>query len=224
MIYANTSTLDSKLQRIMQSGRLYDLMGAKHGLHSPNTHIRGTKTIDYMLGTQRVLNAVEKCGIRALNSDILSDHRVLWVDLNVQTILRQKLQPIQTRPSPINSKNKPWLINARTRTSLLLRKHGVQQAIKNLYESINNNEPRSESIQTLETIEENIYKDMLSSADSYNRYKSWWSPNLHHAFLTKKNWLLRRTELMTKVSMKTQLNETLQQLQRNSTLHDLQYS
>ena len=77
MIDANVSINDRNIQRIMHSAALYDLMSARHGLHAPNSHIRGSKTIDYLFGTKGVLDSIEHCGIRSLNEDIISDHRAL---------------------------------------------------------------------------------------------------------------------------------------------------
>ena len=37
MIDANTSLTHSKLQKIIHSSQLYDLLGATHGIESPNT-------------------------------------------------------------------------------------------------------------------------------------------------------------------------------------------
>ena len=94
MIDANTDTYDRQLQRIMNSANLYDVLSAKHGLHSPPTYVRGQRTIDHIFGTKRVVAAVRKCGIREFNADIMSDHRALWLDLDIKHILSQNLQSL----------------------------------------------------------------------------------------------------------------------------------
>ena len=54
MIDANSSILDTRLQKIVRSGQLYDLLASKNGVNSPNTYVRGTNTIDYVFGTTNV--------------------------------------------------------------------------------------------------------------------------------------------------------------------------
>ena len=97
MIDANDTILASRFQKILHSGELYDLLSSKHGANAPNTYLRGTNTIDYILGTKGVKYALERCGMLSFNDGILSDHRALWIDLNLNN-LDQKLPNIYTRP------------------------------------------------------------------------------------------------------------------------------
>ena len=150
MIDANTTTNDRQLLRIMNSAQLYDVLSAKHGLHSPPTYVRGTKTIDYILGTKRVVEAVRKCGIRPFNSDLISDHRALWLDLDIKYILRQNSQSMFQRKSIPTSKNKKWSIAARKHISNMLYTKNVPKDIENLFSDINNKVPRHILIDKLE--------------------------------------------------------------------------
>ena len=224
MIDANASINDNNLQRIMNSADLYDLMCAKHGLTSPNTFVRGTKTIDFILGTKGVLDAIEYCGIRQFNADIISDHRALWIDLNITKLLHKKLSPLYTRQPQMTSKNKRWSQYARKHTSAILRNLHVQSNIRSLYEKLATNAPRTELIAMLEQIDTDIQSAMLKGVSPTKQHSAWWSPQLHHAFLMKQYWLLKRKERITNISMTIPLNLILDQIPPNSPLHHIKNS
>ena len=113
MIDANAGITDKQLQKISQSAQLYDIMSSRHGMNCPRTYVRGNKRIDYILGTKNIVNAISKCGILAFNTGIISDHRALWLDLEINLLLKQHLPSMYKHPITINSKNIPWSKNAR---------------------------------------------------------------------------------------------------------------
>ena len=90
MIDSNTDINDKQLHKIIQSANLYDILSAKHGIHCLHTYLRGTRQIDFMFGTQRLITATQKCGILAFNTYIVSNNRALWIDINIHDILRQQ--------------------------------------------------------------------------------------------------------------------------------------
>eukprot|EP00957_Ditylum_brightwellii_P014269 1074888-Ditylum_brightwellii.AAC.1 len=59
----NRNLEDNELGYFLAETELYDLMIAKHNENTPLTYIQGNKTIDHIIGTMRVLNAVEKIGM-----------------------------------------------------------------------------------------------------------------------------------------------------------------
>ena len=56
---------------------------------------------------------------------------------------------------------------------------------------------------------------MTSSVNLNKKPNSWWSPKLHNALLVRKYWLLRKTEIATGISMKTQLSDIIDILPPN---------
>ena len=99
-----------------------------------------------MFGAQRLITATQKCGILAFNIYILSDHRVLWIDINIHDILRQQLPSLYQHPIAMNSKNTPWAKNSRLRTSAVLNTHNLQSDLQQLSDDVNNNPNRAEKI------------------------------------------------------------------------------
>ena len=96
MIDANTHILDHKLQQIIRSGQLYDLLAARNGTNSPNTYIQGKHTIDFIFGTENVYNSVQFAGMLPFNTGIISDHRALWLDLHIPVLFKGNLYDIYT--------------------------------------------------------------------------------------------------------------------------------
>ena len=77
-----------------------------HDLHNdistdlpPETHYRGTRIIDFCIGTQGVASAVVRVGITACEDGFkYSDHRVLFVDLNEDV----RVSPLNGPTPPLN--------------------------------------------------------------------------------------------------------------------------
>ena len=193
MIDANTDITDKQLQKISQSAQLYDIMSSRHGMNCPRTYLRGNRQIDYILGTKHIITAISKCGILAFNTGITSDHRALWLDLDINILLKQHLPSLYKHPITMSSKNIPWSKNARHKTSDLLERCKVQQKITKLHENILNDTMRDENIDKLEQIDNDIHQAMLAGVKSYQKYYTWWSPALHQALLVKQYWTLKQT-------------------------------
>jgi hypothetical protein len=59
---------------------LYNLLANQHNTDScPNTYIRGTKRIDYIFGTEKVLKHCKSSGILPFCHGYPSDHRAIFV-------------------------------------------------------------------------------------------------------------------------------------------------
>ena len=54
----------------------------------PNTYIQGSKCIDFCAGTEGVAEAVKRAGIEAFCQTFYSDHRGLFLDVNMALLLR----------------------------------------------------------------------------------------------------------------------------------------
>ena len=53
-IDANAGLEDPQINQIVSAGNLYDILGSHHGIDSPPTYLKGTKTIDFLFGTRNV--------------------------------------------------------------------------------------------------------------------------------------------------------------------------
>ena len=55
MVDATIDLSDKKHSPLLTSTILYDILGSKHKVNSPNKYTRGKKKIDYMFGSMRVV-------------------------------------------------------------------------------------------------------------------------------------------------------------------------
>jgi hypothetical protein len=68
---------------------LIDLTSSKHPNGTPpNTHSRGSKKIDYMFGSIRVKEFCTRAGITPFGLGYQSDHRTLFIILDIEQILQ----------------------------------------------------------------------------------------------------------------------------------------
>eukprot|EP00957_Ditylum_brightwellii_P205118 15342347-Ditylum_brightwellii.AAC.1 len=75
MVDANSSIEDKAFGEFLAESKLFDMTGAKHGIHSPKTHINGSKAIDFLCRMEIALKIVLAIGMLAFFVDIMSDHR-----------------------------------------------------------------------------------------------------------------------------------------------------
>jgi exonuclease III len=62
----------------------------------PNTHARGTKKIDYIFGSIQVKENCTRAGILPYGVGYESDHRALFVNIDIEKILQSKLNSIDS--------------------------------------------------------------------------------------------------------------------------------
>ena len=78
----------------------------RHGFDEPATHSRGSKKIDYILVTDGVLDHVTANGILPFDKIVTSDHRALYLDVNLEALLLTTPQFLQAgTPRGIQSHN-----------------------------------------------------------------------------------------------------------------------
>lgn len=71
-------------------------MSLKHGKNSPKSHIKGSKAIDFFLGSGDAVDTVKKIGILDFTKGIMSYHRGMFCDINKQHILRGDIHTLHS--------------------------------------------------------------------------------------------------------------------------------
>ena len=95
----STDSVNSALHTFMRNNKLLDLHLFRHQSFetpTPATYDRGRRKIDFMFGTQLVANNIHRIGIHAFSEIFISDHRGLYVDLDLETLLLGKPAQITT--------------------------------------------------------------------------------------------------------------------------------
>eukprot|EP00957_Ditylum_brightwellii_P146858 11179898-Ditylum_brightwellii.AAC.1 len=88
MVDANSNIIDKGFGEFLAESQLYDMTGAKHRINSPKMHIKGSKEMDFLCGTEEVIGTVVKIGMLKLFENIASDHQGQFCDLNKKHLLR----------------------------------------------------------------------------------------------------------------------------------------
>jgi hypothetical protein len=80
---------------IVSKHNLTDLMQAHLGNEDePATYARGSKRIDYIFATADIASLVRSCGAEPFNHRFFSDHRGLYVDLQLSGLFDRNLSPL----------------------------------------------------------------------------------------------------------------------------------
>ena len=89
-IDANESLSDNQEFKIFTEENL--LLDGLHHLHPTlpevPTYQKGSKQIDYILISEGIIETAQRGGILPLNSIVISDHRMLYIDVNITSILK----------------------------------------------------------------------------------------------------------------------------------------
>ena len=137
MLDANDDINNKDFGTFLEKSDLFDILGNQHSTHSPATYIRGTKTIDYILGTRNVILATHRCGMAAFNTQISSDHRALWADIDIPQLLKGSIPRIQLHlRQPIKSSQTKKMRKIREGAIKLFRTKQISQRLKNLLRDI----------------------------------------------------------------------------------------
>ena len=85
-----------------------------HYLHgtvdTPETHIRGSARIDFAYGTNGVINSARKAGIGAYDNICFTDHRHLFVDIDLGELLSGYPPESAQRERRILESNNPRVV------------------------------------------------------------------------------------------------------------------
>eukprot|EP00957_Ditylum_brightwellii_P090164 6867641-Ditylum_brightwellii.AAC.1 len=103
---ANLELGDTEFGKFVAEAGLYDILGSYHGIGGINSHINGTKRIDFALGTANLTRTIRQSGMRPFHAEIVSDHRGIFLDIDAHHLFRGEIHdPINTKRRRIEGKN-----------------------------------------------------------------------------------------------------------------------
>lgn len=126
-------SLNRGLRAILEGQGLKDALTERHG-QGPASHIRGSKAIDGIWVSQNI--EMLKGGVEAGNK-ILSDHRMLWVDLTLDSILGARRGTVD-KPSTrrLKTTNKEAVHKFNSILQRELKRHKLVKKAKELWEAV----------------------------------------------------------------------------------------
>eukprot|EP00957_Ditylum_brightwellii_P138424 10550460-Ditylum_brightwellii.AAC.1 len=75
MADVNSPLGNKNIGMFLAEKEMHDLIGQKYGIGQVNSHMTGSKQIDFILGTEKVVKACVRGGILPFHAVIISDHR-----------------------------------------------------------------------------------------------------------------------------------------------------
>jgi ribonuclease HI len=208
MIDANESigTRTKGLTEIMVQYNLSDLISIHHGTTGePNTHLRGSKRIDYILGTRKVREHCTASGILPFHNGYSSDHRPIYAAINLEKVLSDQITNLESQATRLISKSTP-----RERIKLLdlvdehYNAHNIYERLHRLA-SIPIESWQQEHNDEYEACDEQHIIGLVAAEKKACRPKPFpWSPLYREAANLKSVWkvLLSRARTNTKLSAK----------------------
>jgi hypothetical protein len=183
------------LGQIVAKNGLYDILANRFDTeNAPNTYMRGSKRIDYIFGTERVLQNCKSCGILPFCYGYASDHRATFVRIDIQTILSTSIQAAESLATRLIMSATP-----REREKFLVELDSHYEA-QNLYERLHRlwDTPTDEWDETKEEefnkCDDQHILGMISAEKKTCKIKTHaWSPRYCNAVENKNFWKIMLT-------------------------------
>lgn len=157
------------LDKIVQKHSLTDAIQHLHGPYECATYSRGSKCIDYFLVSSELLPCLRRGGILPFDAITMSDHRGLFIDLNMKTLFGSDIPSLLKPPSRSLHSTHP---HRRQQYIDYLyqgfRRHRIFQRMSKLH-TYNFSHPSVDAINLLEAIDRDITRLMLASEKRIRR-------------------------------------------------------
>ena len=175
-----------QMASVMNAGNLTDAFTFRHGLDREfPTYARGSRRVDYILLSPRLLEYIRHTGAEPFNFRIFSDHRGLFVDFSMPGFFNRApniLTKLQTRDLIYDCPRHIRLYLQKSAEYFI--QHNIQERLQLLLDSDRDDEKA-------EALDRDITRGMLAAeATCHSRNRHPWSLALHHAMT--KLYLLKR--------------------------------
>ena len=183
----------SGIAKLANTCGLTDLFGNQLGKTTiPSTYKRGNRRLDFALITPTVLPAIRKVGYDPFDyRGISSDHRGLYIDIDLGDILGDRLKPIE----PISHRD--FTANNPSAVLKYVNKKHDELCNHNIHARLTQLEQLTEPDDDLaERIDRDAVRASLIAAKAAKqRYKSPWSPELARAWASIHFYRMIRSQL-----------------------------
>jgi hypothetical protein len=184
-------SIDGSIRSFMSKCGLTNALTDVHSEQVPNTHVRGSKKIDFAI----VTDGIKPCNKAAslLDESIRkSDHRAMFLDLNLLLLFGTSLERLE-RPQFRNLKlDDPWVSDSYRK---LLHKqcecHNIYDRVQNISERGKANDWSNEDERCYEVLDRDITAAMLRAAEKCTirkQHNTPWAPSLSKATHAIRYW------------------------------------
>ena len=192
MMDANESTASlSQLSLWINNNNLIDIHQYIHGPDDPETYNRGSTRIDYILISPTLAPTIKRAGITAYSEVIQSDHRMLFIDIDLNYALNLRLNKLFMNPRRGVTSSNPKSIKLYRKTlTKLLDNSNLEDRLSIILKS------DQIDYDQLEAIDDELTNVMLKCDKQCMRISQTpWSPQLHKARANLRFWKLWLTQL-----------------------------
>ena len=202
---------NNSISQLLQRTNLIDIIDEVHGLYKvPNTYISGSHRIDFFLATKYISTFIDRSGITSFNEVTTSDHRGKFINLHLRDFLKNSYASISNASSrTLQSTNTKNVVKYKQHLKhIVINKLVIEKAkiiqVKLITNSITPNDfTKINELDNLLTsgmlkVERMIVRDEIQYS---------WSPTLAIAILQLFIWKLIKSELKTKTSRQTKLQQ-----------------
>jgi len=214
---ANDTAIHSKdhgIDRILEATNLIDLHRFKFPtLPTPATHQRGSKTIDYCLGSRGFANALKGAWMLpfGMPCTLTGDHRTIGLEFDHDILFGQKIPNNEhTSKRGVYSNAYPTVRKFNDDVAAECARQRLFQAAQTLSNKDTFSQPKHNE---LERIDAALTAILIKTDQKYAKHRtSPWSPELHQAFLGHCYWRTKLTQTRTKRSYKHVLQHIAAQM------------
>ena len=188
---------------------LVEVIQHYHGMtDEPPTYVRGIKRLDYVFCTPNLLSSVKRSGLLPYSEIIDSDHRVVYVDFDTQTLMGGDLAILSATPVRIlrsrDSKASAKYVEA---VAAYMEDHRVLQRLVELSTAEHHDEAK------IEAIDRDISRAMAHAINKIRKiYLSPFSPQIKQARLSRRFYKLHLSMILNKLDLQRQIDSITQVL------------
>jgi hypothetical protein len=195
MIDANeTRQATSKLEDFLLDNNLRDGLQHLHPDHpSPATHDRSSdRCIDFMFGTQRLLDSIKFAGYLPFYQGVLSDHRGIFMDLDLTSLSDEKIY-LPPRRIIGTHENTSTIFKYQGHIWKHMIQHNIQQRLEKIQQSIGHENSTTlwDKLDKLDKQVTNIALDAETRCTP-KHFHHRWSPILSTLSLYLRYWQIKQ--------------------------------
>ena len=186
-------SLTSKWSTFLSQHNLFNAHSMFHSETPPPTNINGSKQIDFIACSPRVIDCISKAGFLAFDyGPFTSDHRCIFIDLDASKLLHSRTNDpiLNANKRKIFSKDHRCRTKYLTELGKLCLQDNIPAQIDHLVQ-LSTDEFSQDNIDTLQELDQLLTKHMLTAEHKCGRPSIAWSPKfrLHHKIV--QFWSLR---------------------------------
>ena len=168
---------------------MIDLIGYKYGLSNINSHITGSQQIDFIFGTKKLAETIQKAGILPFHQYITADHRAMYIDINYKLLFIGEIHAgEQNKQRQVCCKHRKRSEEFKQKVTQKMTERNIPERSKALITRAQE-ERSTQIIEEMEQIDQDISITLEEAENELKQFpRYWWSKTLHTAHQLVDYW------------------------------------